>query len=87
MPTVTLLVYQHERHHLKFGRQADYISFLLLNHTAIKPLLKFIHATQRFKTSPNSARHDITAANGTQAATLPADVFSPSPPPFSTNPF
>jgi ribonuclease HI len=48
--------YQQERHRLrrKLKRSANSISFLLSNPLAIKPLLKYITATKRFKTLSNT---------------------------------
>ncbi|KAF5374631.1 hypothetical protein D9615_008911 [Tricholomella constricta] len=51
--------YQHERHlHLRrnLKRKAESISYLLTSPDALKHLLRFVHATKRFKTSAQSAR-------------------------------
>jgi hypothetical protein len=52
--------YQHEHHALcqKLKRNTDSLSFLLSKPEATKPLLRYIHATKRFKTNALSARHD-----------------------------
>jgi hypothetical protein len=50
--------YQRERRALqrKLKRKAGSLSYLLTSPVATAPLLKYVHATKRFKTSPNSAR-------------------------------
>jgi hypothetical protein len=51
--------YQHERHALrqKLKCNADSLSFLLSKPEAMKPLLRYIHATKHFKMNALSAHH------------------------------
>ncbi|KAF8065221.1 hypothetical protein FPV67DRAFT_1418969, partial [Lyophyllum atratum] len=51
--------YQNERHrHLrqKLQRKAESLSFLLTSPDALKHVIRFIHATKRFKSTVKSAR-------------------------------
>jgi ribonuclease HI len=62
--------YARERHELrlKLRRNCDSISFLLSNPSAILPLLKFVHATGRFKTHFGKEPNDRVVTNAMRKA-------------------
>jgi ribonuclease HI len=66
--------YQRERHMLKqkLRRNADSISFLLNNPTAVLPLLKFVHSTGRFKSHFRKNPEDRILTNAKRNADLRA---------------
>lgn len=57
--------YQHERHIIrrKLRRKAESLPYLLSSPEAVKPLIRYIHATKRFQTQYKSARHPPPAAH------------------------
>ena len=56
--------YRRERHKLqtKLRRNASLLSFLLSSPVAVKPLLKFVHSTGRFKSFDSGNRDQYTNA-------------------------
>ena len=66
------LQYRQERHVLqrKLRRNADSLSFLLNNPIAVLPLLKFVHATGRFKSHFGKNQEDKIATKSRRNAEL-----------------
>jgi hypothetical protein len=64
--------YRHERHTLqrKLRRNAGSLSFLLSSPIAVIPLLKFVHATGRFKTFFGKNNEDKIMTNSRRIAEL-----------------
>ena len=68
--------YREEHHTLqrKLRRNGSSITFLLSNPIAVKPLLKYIHATGRFKNYFKSKDKDKLLTNAQNIANFRADA-------------